>query len=395
MEQQRELREGLFPSNLSFPTIEVRQFGFGQSNPTYKLLLGGVGGGRSLVLRKKPSKVAHASAHALHREFKVLRALEQHNRLHPDKNVPVPKVYAYCKDKSVLGAEFYIMEFVQGRIFTDPSLPGLSKTERQQAYDDVLRVLANIHRVDIHEVGLSSYGKSTRYVERQIRSLMFVSRKQTELSGTPFPELDQISKQLANAAPHCPNYVSLLHGDFKIDNVVFSATEPKVIGVLDWELSTIGDPLCDIANMSMMYHMPPDQGFAIAGLEGESLRSVNFLPACVFDGVRFVMWFVVVAPTGLDLERLGIMSKDNLLRRYSLHNYAISLRQAREWMGFYLAFLFFKNCVIVQGVAQRAKTGVASSAVAHKVASLLPVVVSLTQDILIHYPPPINPLSRL
>lgn len=143
-----------------------------------------------------------------------------------------------------------------------------------------------------------------------------------------------------------------------MDNMVFSKTAPTVIGVLDWELSTVGDPLCDVANLSMMYFMPPDQGLGIAGLQG------------------------------MDLGRLGIPERPDLLRQYTQCNPALSLQQAQEWMGFYLAFLFFKNCVIVQGVAQRAKAGVASSAVADRVASLLPMVVDLTQQILDQYPPP-------
>ena len=228
--------------------IELRQFGFGQSNPTYMLRILDSNGKllTAMVLRKKPQKVAHASAHALHREFRVLRALAEYNLQNLNKKVPIPEAYAYCKDLNVLGAEFYLMEYVQGRIFTDPALPGMSRSERSRAYRSVLTVLANLHAVDYRRYGLENYGREGCYVQRQIERLMAVSRKQSELSGTPFPELESIAFDLAQAASKCPNHVSLLHGDFKVDNLVFHPTEPRVIAVLDWELSTIGDPLCDV-----------------------------------------------------------------------------------------------------------------------------------------------------
>ena len=254
--------------------VELRQFGFGQSNPTYMVRILDFQGEvqASVVLRKKPLKVAHASAHALHREFRVLRALEEHNMRNPGQKVPVPKVYAYCKDENVLGAEFYLMEFVKGRINTDPALPGMSKSERIDAYRDVLTVLANLHAVDYKKLGLEDYGRNGCYVQRQIERLMAVSQRQSELSGKPFPELERVAAELAHAVSQCPDHVSLLHGDFKIDNLVFHPTEPKVIAVLDWELSTIGDPLCDVANLSMMYFMPPQKDRGIAGVAGKSIR---------------------------------------------------------------------------------------------------------------------------
>jgi aminoglycoside phosphotransferase (APT) family kinase protein len=332
--------------------LELRQFGFGQSNPTYLIKLAGKA---IAVLRKKPDKVAHASAHALHREFRVLRALQTHNRQHSNHHhqVPVPTPYAYCTDKTVIGAEFYVMEFVNGRIFTDASMPGLSPPERRQAFQNVVTILANLHRVNIEQVGLETFGKrGTKFVERQIQRLLSVSQKQSQLSGTPAPEIEDLAEQLARYAPHCPNHISLLHGDFKVDNLVFHPTEPRVIAVLDWELSTLGDSLCDVANLSMMYYMPRNANTGISGI------------------------------AGLDLHALQIPTRTRLLQMYCDSRPEVSYEEALEWSGFYLAFLFFKNCVIVQGVAQRAKAGVASSSVANQVAKLLPMIIGMTQTML-------------
>ena len=336
------------PSKLA-TKMEIRQFGFGQSNPTYLIKIKDAD--FEAVLRKKPDRIAHASAHALHREFRVLKALHQHNKQNPQSIVPVPIPYAYCRDKNVLGAEFYLMEYVSGRIFTDPQLPGISSEERRIAYDNIVSTLANLHGIDYVKVGLEDYGKSDRYVERQIQRLLSVSRKQSELSNNPVPEIEEIATKLAKYAPSCPNHISLIHGDFKVDNLVFHPTEPRVIAILDWELSTIGDSLCDVANLSMMYFMP-DNTVGISGI------------------------------AGLDLDSLAIPSRSRLMSMYCQSRPSISNEEAWEWSGFYLAFLFFKNCVIVQGVAQRAKAGVASSSVAHKVARLLPVIIQLTQTII-------------
>lgn len=197
--------------------VTARQFGFGQSNPTFKLIIVNKSSfvEKQLVLRKKPQKLAHATAHALHREFRILKALELHNcSCGPSNVIPVPRVYSYCEDSSIIGSEFYIMEFVAGRIFSDPSMPGMSKTERRAAYQDILRVMSNLHSIDYHGINLSTYGKEGQYVERNIQRLMAVSAKQSKT--VPVPEIDDIAKQLSKAAPHCPNHISLLHGDFKV-----------------------------------------------------------------------------------------------------------------------------------------------------------------------------------
>jgi aminoglycoside phosphotransferase (APT) family kinase protein len=351
MSQQPALSARLSPQHLS-----IRQFGFGQSNPTYQLITNKC----TLVLRKKPSSIAHVSAHALHREYRILRALQQHNQQYPEQQVPVPKVYAYCTDTTVVGAEFYIMEFVPGRIFTDPALPGLSEHDRRAAFQNTIAVLKNLHHaVDWKQLGLEDYGKRGRYVERQLERLMAVSRRQATLMNEEDPNLiPALAQQLVRYAQRCPqSKVSLLHGDFKMDNLVFHPTEPRIIAILDWELSTLGDGLCDLANLAMMYFIAPDH-VGISGIAGLAVP--------------------------------GIPSRHELVQMYCPTDFEI----AWAWSGFYLAFLFFKNAVIVQGVAQRYQQGVASSAAAGQVGALLPQIVQQAQQLLQEYPPPLN-TSRL
>lgn len=361
--------------------IEVQQFGFGQSNPTYLLRLNQEDDNKlQWVLRRKPRNIAHATAHALDREFRVLQALqERHNaQVTPDHQVPVPTVYAYCRDPSVVGSEFYLMEFVKGRIFTDPSLPGLSQDERRAAYRHIIQILQNLHAAPFREIGLQDFGRQGQYVKRQLRGLVRVSQKQSALMGPSDQSGDEIAA-LAKVlqATSCPDPISLIHGDFKVDNLVFHPTEPRVVAVLDWELCTIGDPLCDLANLSMMYVTPKLKAVALAALSDFSES---------------------------DLRALGIPTRRELVNHYcaSRHPGAtlLSFDQVWAWSGYYLAFLFFKNSVIIQGVAQRSRTGNASSAAASEVAKLLPMIIRMTKSLLSSHPPPSSiamgrPSSRL
>jgi len=277
---------------------------------------------------------------------------------------------AYCSDTAVLGAEFYLMQFVQGRIFTDPSMPGLSKDDRLRACADVVRVLANIHSMDWIANGLEKFGRRGAYVSRQIRRLMAVSQKQAETVGH-VEGLDEIATRLATMATKCSDHASLIHGDYKIDNLIFHPTKPRILAVLDWELSTIGNPLCDLANLCMMYYV------------GQSIKV----------GIRGI--------AGLDLQSLGLPERTDLIRMYAAASGTISEKEALSWSKFYLAFLFFKNCVIVHGVKMRAKAGVASSAQAKAVAALLPKMVHITRSLLDEVPSTLlldnggAPLSRL
>jgi len=374
----------LLPSSSSY-TLAVQQFGFGQSNPTYKVTVEAQTGSKHhLVLRKKPVRVAHKSAHAIHREFRVLSALRRHNlSVMDDRKVPVPKVHAYCNDPKVLGSEFYLMEYVAGRIFTDPSLPGMNVLDRRAAFENILQVLANIHSVSLEETDLWDYGKQQSsgqgYVERQLESLMAVSQRQANLAGQPMPEaMVKIASKLNDYARHCPGKTTttLLHGDYKVDNMVFHPTEPRVIAVLDWELSTSGDALSDLANLSMMYFIPRN-AVGIAGLVGIRELGTLGIPSrrdLVLDYCRRRQ------------DRVFLMKNPTILPSFDT---------VWDWSGFYLAFLFFKNCVIVQGVAQRAATGTASSAQAASVAKLLPTILYLTETILRDHAPPSTGHSRL
>ena len=292
--------------------LSVEKFAGGQSNPTFKLSAGDT----HYVLRRKPPGELLASAHAVDREFRVLDALR-------DTDVPVPNAIALCTDDSVIGSMFYVMEHLEGRIFWDPAVPEVNNEERTAIYDEMNRVLAALHRVNVDTVGLTDYGKPGNYYARQIGRWT----KQYRASETEVvTEMEALIDWLPNHIPEGDETVALVHGDYRLDNMIFHPREPRVIGILDWELSTIGDPLADLAYQLMAWRFPREGG--ISGLEG------------------------------LDRSSLGLPSDEDYIAAYC-HRTG---RDGIDNWPFYMAFCFFRIAAILQGIKKRAQIGTASSA---------------------------------
>ncbi|WP_137702748.1 phosphotransferase family protein [Marimonas lutisalis] len=291
--------------------IELHKFSVGQSNPTFRLT---TPSGR-YVLRRKPPGTLLKSAHAVDREFRVQKALYE-------TDVPVARMYALCEDESVIGSMFYIMDCVEGRRFEDPCLPELPKGERMAYLDEMCRVLTTVHDVDIEAVGLSDYGPPGNYYERQINrwAKQYEASKTTEL-----PEMDDLTDWLKSNIPPDDGQRTLVHGDYRIDNMLFHPQEPRVAALLDWELSTIGHPYADLAAVIMQWSMPP-------GTESKGMGGVDRAAEGLITDEEFVARYC---------ERRGISGIDGF--------------------GFYLAFTFFRMAGIIQGVLKRAIDGNASN----------------------------------
>ncbi|NQY04104.1 MAG: phosphotransferase [Halieaceae bacterium] len=294
-------------------TLSAEKFAGGQSNPTFKLSAGG----RDYVLRRKPPGELLASAHAVDREFRVISALA-------DTDVPVPQTYALCEDDSVIGSMFYVMEYLDGRVFWDPSLPEISDNdERTAIYDDMNRVLAALHMVDPDAVGLSDYGRPGNYFERQVSRWT----KQYRASETEHsPAMERLIEWLPANMPADDGVSGLVHGDYRLDNVMFHPTEPRIIAVLDWELSTLGHPLADLAYQVMAWQLPGN-----GGMKGMA---------------------------EIDRAAFGIPSDEEYIARYCER----TGRDGIDNWNFYLVFCFFRLAAILQGVKKRALIGTASSA---------------------------------
>lgn len=289
----------------------------GQSNPTYLL----TSGTQQLVLRKKPPGTLLASAHAVDREYRVMKALQ-------NTDVPTPKLYAFSDDNEVVGTPFYIMEFLKGRVIVDQSLPGMSKADRAAIYGEMNRVIAALHKVNPADVGLETFGKPGNYFQRQIARW---SRQYVESNTENIESLHALIEWLPQNIP-AGDQTTIVHGDYRLDNLVFHPSEPRAIGLLDWELATLGHPMADFAYHCMSWH----------------------IPATLWRGIG-----------GLDLPELGIPSESDYVKMYTD---ATGFGGVEHW-DFYIAYNLFRMAAILQGIAKRAADGTASSADAKETGS--------------------------
>jgi len=293
--------------------LEVRQFDSGHSNPTFFVSAEMADGKRhDFVLRKKPPGKLVASAHQVDREFRVISALA-----HTD--VPVARTYLLCADDSVIGQMFYLMDAVQGRILIDASMPDQTPAERAAIFDSMNDVLARLHKVDPAKVGLSDYGRSGQYIARQVARW---TKQYAELKTEDIPAMDKLSAWLPENIP-AEDPTTVVHGDFRLGNLIVHPTEPRIVAVLDWELSTLGHPLCDIAYNCLGYHLPePPHGFA-----------------------------------NVDFARLGLPTEQDYVAAYCRRTGRASIP---DW-NYYLAFSLFRLAAIAQGVYRRGLQGNSSN----------------------------------
>ena len=292
-------------------TLSVEQYRGGQSNPTFRL----GAGGRRYVMRAKPGPAAKLlpSAHAVEREYRVMTALAR-------AGIPVPRTIALCEDEGVIGRAFFVMECVEGRVLWDQSLPGMTAAARGAIYDEMNRVIAALHRVDVAAVGLGDYGRPGNYFARQIGR--WSKQYQASATGT----IEAMDRLIEWLPAHIPpgEETAVVHGDYRMDNLVFHPAEPRILAVLDWELSTLGHPLADFAYHCMSWHIPPGR----------------------FRGIA-----------GLDLDALGIPREEPYVAAYC----ARTGRAGVEHWDFYLAYNLFRIAAILQGIMKRALDGTAAS----------------------------------
>jgi aminoglycoside phosphotransferase (APT) family kinase protein len=298
----------LVGDQLGHRLVDIRQMRGGQSNPTFLV----VTSGGEYVLRKQPPGELLPSAHAVDREYRVLHALSR-------TDVPVPRPVLFCPDREVIGTPFYLMERLRGRIFWEPTLPEVARPDRAGIYEGMADALARLHKADWQALGLADYGRPGNYFARQIGRWS----KQWQGSRTrDNPPIDRLAEWLPAHVPPGDD-TAICHGDFRLDNMIFAAGEPRVIGILDWELSTLGHPMADLAYNLMPYVIPPE---AFRGMAGR------------------------------DLDALGIPSRDEYVGMYQART-----GRTDEVTPFHIAFSLFRIAVILEGVLARAKQGNASS----------------------------------
>ena len=311
---------------------EIRKFDTGQSNPTYLLT---ADSGR-YVLRAKPPGKLLKSAHQVDREFRVMRALK-------DSDVPVPDALYLSEDELSIGRMFFVMNHVDGRIFWEPDLPDLAHEERAPVYDAMNAALAALHSVDVDAVGLSDFGKPGNYYERQLDRW---TRQYRASETEKIENMDTLIGWLEKALPADDGVVSLVHGDYRIDNMIFDAGDPTILAIIDWELSTLGHPLADLAYQCMQWRLPHESGFRGLG--------------------------------GLDRKAIGLPTEQDYVDAYCKRR---NIERIDNW-PFYLAFSFFRLAAILQGVLKRALDGNASNPErARQMSTAVPVMAAMAVDI--------------
>ena len=293
--------------------LDVRQFDSGHSNPTFFISAEMADGKRKdFVLRKKPPGKLVASAHQVDREYRVITALAA-------TDVPVAPTRLLCADDSVIGEMFYVMDAVGGRILIDAAMPDQTPAERTAIFDSMSDVLARLHKVDPHKVGLGDYGRSGQYIARQVSRW---SRQYAELKTDDIPAMDKLAQWLPENIP-ADDPTTIVHGDYRLGNLIVHPTEPRIVAVLDWELSTLGHPLCDIAYNCLGYHLTePPHGFA-----------------------------------RVDFHKLGLPTENEYVAAYCRR----TGRKAIEHWNYYLAFSLFRLAAIAQGVYRRGLAGNSSN----------------------------------
>ncbi len=300
------------------PLLSVERIGGGQSNPTYFVTTGEA----RYVLRKQPNGPILKGAHAVDREFRVLDALAK-------TDVPVPRPVLFETETSILGTPFYLMQRLEGRVFHDAALPGLAPEERRALYLAMAETLAKLHSVDPNAIGLSDFGRPGDYFERQLNRW---SKQWNESPTDDIPALDILIERLTAHRPVDDGLVAIAHGDYRMGNLMFHPKEPRVIGILDWELATLGHPLADVGFAAMAWHSRPEDYGGIAGLE---------------------------------LDALGIPSEAEFVGHYMAH-----AKGGPPLLPFHIAFALFRFAVIFIGIADRARQGNAAGGNAHEIAPL-------------------------